>query len=76
MTKEKKRKLIMQLCNLLQKECLSNLDQIPDEWDGKEIRWYVGDKSKDLLTENMEYKHFNDKKRYNDYRNLVLIKNL
>lgn len=68
-----KKKIIRELIGNVQRDVLAKVPQMPEEWDGIEIRQYLADKfsesslmmgRKDLL------------KRLRSYRNEVLVRNL
>ena len=53
----------------MKKIVLANVDKMPEEWDGIELREYVADK----FTES---KAAPSERRFRDYRNEVLVRNL
>lgn len=69
MTKKDKRRFIRELIGSVKKTVLANVDKMPEEWDGIELREYVADK----FTES---KAAPSERRFRDYRNEVLVRNL
>jgi hypothetical protein len=43
MTKTEKCKFVHNLCKNLQEYCLSKIDNMPEEWDGIELRQFIAD---------------------------------
>lgn len=72
MNSKDKKRFITNLCNSVKLELISKIGKMPENWDGIELRELICDKFK-----NETYLG-NDKKskRFKDYQNEVLIKNL
>jgi hypothetical protein len=47
--------------------------KLPEEWDGVELRWYIAEKFNEIVWD--DYKKKNTK-RYKDYHNEMIVKNL
>ena len=71
MTKREKEKLIKDLANNIANAVIEKIDDIPEEWDGLELRELVADKARYYS------RYFSgNKKRYKNYKNEVLVRNL
>lgn len=46
-TRNGKRAFIRDLCGRIKREALSKVDQMPEQWDGHELRAYLADKFQD-----------------------------
>lgn len=77
MTKAEKRKFIRDLCGSITKMVLNNVDRMPAEWDGIELRQYIADTFADRAGA-MSFRSTidRDRKRLKEYRNTVLVNNL
>jgi hypothetical protein len=69
-TVEEKEQFIVQCLETLRKDLLSNVNKMPENWDGWELRQYIVDKA-----ENFTYMKM-DKKRMREYKNDILIHGL
>ncbi len=71
MTKAKKRQLIREVTKSLKEGLLAEVDRIPDNWDGREIRHLVADYAKVNIARGLL-----TGERKKDYENECIIKNL
>lgn len=73
MTKAGKKRFIRDLIKNTQGTILANIDKMPNEWDGIELRQYIADKFSESI-----YVPFtgNEKMRRREYKNEVLVRNL
>ncbi len=71
MNKREKKIFIADLILSLTASIVENLDNMPDAWDGIELRWYIADKAKDFVIEGM-----GSKARKKEYNNSVIVLNL
>ena len=56
----------------VKKSVLAKLNDIPSDWDGSELRQYIADKFAESINP-----HFNKRgKRWRDFRNDVIVRNL
>lgn len=69
MTREQQVEMATSLCDSLKREILKKIQHIPENWDGKEIRRWVGDYYND------NFKSLGDMspKRKRDYNNDRMI---
>ena len=70
MRKEEKVEFIKDIIKTVKKQILSNLDMIPDDWNGIELRQYISDMYSKTIVVRM------DKKRKRKYNNDVVVRNL
>lgn len=73
MTKEEKIYFIKTLIKNVQKEMLDKANNIPKNWEGCELRWYVADRFSKCVFGDLYGSY---KKRKKNYRNDVLVNNL
>lgn len=71
MTRADQFTFVNELVNRVQSELLLNIERIPEEWDGHELRQWIADKFQESA-----YTLQRDKPRYRAYRNEVLVRNL
>lgn len=73
MTSEEKKEIIFVGMNLLRNQILEAVNKAPQEWNGVEIRWLIRDKAAELA-----YGLYDNKKskRYRDYKNEKIVRNL
>lgn len=73
-TKAGKRAFVRDLMTSVRKDVLAKIAQMPENWDGIELRWYVADKfaASALNPIGISYQQ----KRKRDYDNEVLVRNL
>lgn len=80
MTKAEKRKFLRELTSNVLKDVLAKVDQMPDEWDGIELRRYLADRFEAASIKLPGSKFGGERKamrsRYRAYRNEVLVRNL
>ena len=77
MTKKDKRRFIRELIGSVKKTVLANVDKMPEEWDGIELRQYISDvfaRNSSLCFKSGLTKE--DRRRERDYANEVLVRNL
>lgn len=73
-TRAGKRKFIRSLMRGIEKDLLSKVDRMPEDWDGIELRWLISDTAKDAqLVRPFDAM---PRKRHKDYQNTVIINNL
>jgi len=70
MRKEEKVEFIKDIIKAVKRQILSNLDMIPDDWNGIELRQYISDMYSKTIVVRM------DKKRKRKYNNDVVVRNL
>lgn len=71
MNRQEKIEFIEGITNLLQETMIKNVDKMPEEWDGTELRQYLVDCAND----NFNWKPMmGNRKR--DYKNTLVINNL
>lgn len=68
--KEEKRIFIHELIETVKKTVLENVDKMPEEWDGFELREYIAYKFKEAAFYKMPTK------RTKAYKNAILVNNL
>lgn len=76
MTKREKTKFIRDLIAAVQKDIVKKVGEMPEEWDGHELRRYVADKFEES---SMTIKRKGDpemRRRRRRYENEVLVRNL
>lgn len=79
MNQQDKKRFIRELIRHTQDAILSKVNQMPEEWDGIEIRHYVAERfmSNSFFTPNeIRLRSHLFKRRLKDYRNEVLVRNL
>jgi hypothetical protein len=70
MTKDDQARIIAEMCEGAKKHMLEHLPQVPEEWDGHELRqWFA-----EIATQRYAYKM--DRKRKREFDNTVLVRNL
>lgn len=73
MTKADKKRFARELTQSVLKTVIANVDRMPEEWDGIELRDYIADK----FDESRAFKHRPYmRKRASEYRNEVIVRNL
>ena len=70
MRKEEKVEFIKDIIKAVKRQILSNLDMIPDDWNGIELRQYISDMYSKIIVVRM------DKKSKRKYNNDVVVRNL
>lgn len=70
MTKREKKRLVRDILKGFSKTVDEKIDQLPEDWDGFEIKQWIGDLYMQTYPMRM------DKKREKEYKNTVLVKNL
>jgi hypothetical protein len=76
MTKKEKIKFIRELTASVTASIIDKIPDMPDEWDGIELRHYLADK---FMAQCMTYSRGSDRsaqRRYREYKNTVLVTNL
>ena len=72
MTKEEKKQFITNLCEGLKAETLNKVGNMPDHWDGWELRQYLADKAAEFVWNDAKQ----DKGRKRRYNNDIITKDL
>jgi hypothetical protein len=70
MNKQEQKQFINDMLVTLEESIIKNIDRIPEEWDGRELRQYLVDKAEELNYMPM------DRQRKKDYANDIMIYNL
>ena len=73
MDKDSKLKFISDLCNDIKNDISSKVHKMPENWDGIELRWLIAEKCNSVV---MGSYNGTKSRRYKDYKNEVLVKNL
>ncbi|MBS3648810.1 hypothetical protein KEU06_09350 [Pseudaminobacter sp. 19-2017] len=78
MTKREKRRFIRELISAVQKSILDRVPDMPEEWDGHELRAYIAEKFGETVVTVGRTGHYGKPyaKRTRDYRNTVIERNL
>ena len=73
MTKQEQKGFLNDLINNVRAEILKTAEQIPEEWDGIELRWLIAEKFNGVV-----FSGWSDKRngRYKNYANEMLVENL
>lgn len=72
MTKDEQKQFIETACETLKENMLKNLNKIPPDWDGMELRWYLQSKANEFVWQSQnEYKG-----RHRKYKNHMIVNNL
>jgi hypothetical protein len=73
-----KRRFINELIRNVRTDILAKVSAMPDEWDGHELRRYIADKFEESVTTVGRAGHYGKphRRRFRDYRNEVLVRNL
>lgn len=71
MDKDKKLVLVDELIGSVRASILEKVGQMPEDWDGIELRQYIADKFSEVV-----FKDTLTGKRAKDYRNEVIVRNL
>jgi hypothetical protein len=73
LNKLEKQQFIVELTGNIMNKAIEQTAKMPESWDGIELRWYLADKFADaVFGETSKRKG----KRYNEYRNSVIVDNL
>lgn len=70
MHKTQKVKFIRELIRNVQADIIKNVANMPDDWNGLELRLYIADKFAENVAGHL------DARRVREYRNTVLVQNL
>lgn len=70
-----KRQFIIELLANVQKELLAKLPQVPEEWDGHELRQWIAGRFQDAADMSKCMKDRRSKRR-KDFDNEVIMRNL
>lgn len=71
MNKADQKKIIISMCDSLKEYLLERLDQVPEDWDGHELRYWFAARA------DSEFKYRQmSRGRVREYNNTVLVKNL
>lgn len=71
MSKEEKAEFISGMYETLKNQTLEKIDNIPEEWDGWELRQYISDKASEIVWSDM--KNPGRKRKYNNTRTVKNI---
>ena len=71
MTKTEKVKFVRSLVNAIRAEIIGKVPDMPEEWDGHELRQYIADRFSDRVLMGAM-----SPRRKKDYENDVLVRNL
>lgn len=75
MTPVEKRRFINELINNVRKDIFARIRDMPEEWDGHELRRYIADKfDQSAMTVGKGRKDY--AARFREYKNAVLVRNL
>jgi hypothetical protein len=72
MTKREKIEFISDLMESVTNSLKANVEKMPDEWDGHELRQYMAD----FVTEQVVIRTMLTGKRLKEYKNEVMVRNL
>jgi len=64
-----KLRFINDLTDNVKMDIVKNVKDMPEDWDGIELRWYIAEKFAEVVFGGSEDKR---KKRYQDYRNFLI----
>lgn len=68
-----KRKFIRELCNNVRDDLLKRVSDMPEEWDGHELRKLIADRFAEVvISDQMK----TNRRRIRAYRNECLVRNL
>jgi hypothetical protein len=67
MSKEEKIHFIEEILEGLKEKAIKNVDKMPEEWDGWELRQYLADKAGEFVWESMKQ----DRGRKRKYNNII-----
>ena len=70
MTKKEQEEFVVDICDALKVLVLTKVPNMPETWDGYELRLYIADKAQELTRLEMS------RKRMRDYNNTVIVSNL
>lgn len=78
MTNKQKRQFIRELTRAVTRDALAKVPDMPEEWDGVELRRYLADKFEDatIILARGRVRDTGNTRRLRDYRNAVLERNL
>ncbi len=71
MTRKQQRHFVRELISAVHKEILAKLPNVPEEWDGHELRQLIADHFQASSFTLRQWK-----RRLRDYRNAVIVNNL
>lgn len=67
-----KLRFINDLTDNVKMDIIKKVADMPEEWDGIELRWYIAGKFSELPSYGGSYSRRS--KRYQDYRNFIMTK--
>jgi hypothetical protein len=79
MTKEEKQQFIGDLIATVRASIVARVDEMPEEWDGLELRRYIADKFEEQVFEPFDVGSvwgYQRSKRFAAYRNEYIVRNL
>lgn len=71
MDKNRKIEFINEMTDNLKEELLKNVDKMPEEWDGIELRQLISDKANEFVLKDSM-----NKKRKRKYNNTCIVNNI
>jgi len=69
-TKAEQRRFVRELVANVEEDLLRNVKNVPDNWDGHELRQWIAD---EFQKSSWMMKEKHNRRRYRDYRNDVLV---
>lgn len=72
MNREEKLEFIERALEDIKESIVRNIDKIPEDWNGIELRWLIKDKAEEIVWDGIDKRTL----RYRGYINEVLTKNL
>ena len=69
MNKQEKEVFVMELINNVKDDVLKDVDKLPEDWDGIELRWLIKEHFEQIVFHGYRDKR---KKRYQDYWNYII----
>jgi hypothetical protein len=71
--KEEQERILLEIIEGCKKKLLNRLENIPDDWDGFELRWWTAK----IFDDNANCRpQINGRRRFRDYLNTIITKNL
>lgn len=76
MTRREKKKFIRSLCESVHAALQAKVDQMPEEWDGMELRELIAEKFDRERYMSDPYRKRDYRRRLRDYNNERIVRNL
>ena len=73
MNKQEKRRFIVELVTTIEIEILRKIPEMPERWDGRELRQYIADRFSASIMGEISDKR---SRRYREYLNDLMVKGL